>query len=258
MAMLTIRARMFIKRTGKKLDINGQRVGFDKSKVECFNCHKHGHFARKCRFPRNQKFKRRENNTRTIAVKTPTQNTFIAPDRIGGYDWSYQVEEEQPINHALMAFTSSKSSSSSDSEYSYRSRSKTGLGYDAATTASPAVESFLNLTDKSGLDKGYHSVPLPLTRNFIPRKPDLTFMDEIVESENLDVTTIFTPCNVKIIEDKGVLNIVESNADRMNNTSDPIIEDWNSDDESEIDYTVRPSTEKIKSVKTVRETEASK
>ncbi|GJY23468.1 putative ribonuclease H-like domain-containing protein [Tanacetum coccineum] len=43
MAMLTIRARRFIKRTGKKLDINGQRVGFDKSKVECFNCHKHKH-----------------------------------------------------------------------------------------------------------------------------------------------------------------------------------------------------------------------
>ncbi|GJZ63790.1 ribonuclease H-like domain-containing protein [Tanacetum coccineum] len=116
MAMLTIRARRFIKRTGKKLDINGQRVGFDKSKVECFNCHKHGHFARECRFPRNQEFKRRENNTRTIAVKTPTRNTLIAQDRIGGYDWSYQAEEEQPTNHALMAFTSSKSSSSSDSE----------------------------------------------------------------------------------------------------------------------------------------------
>ncbi|GJV52720.1 ribonuclease H-like domain-containing protein [Tanacetum coccineum] len=72
MAMLTIRARRFIKRTGKKLNINGQRVGFDKSKVECFNCHKHGHFARECRFPRNQKFKGRENNTRTIDVETPT------------------------------------------------------------------------------------------------------------------------------------------------------------------------------------------
>ncbi|GJV27391.1 putative ribonuclease H-like domain-containing protein [Tanacetum coccineum] len=40
MAMLTIRGRSFIKRTGKKLDINGQRVGFDKSKVECFNLKK--------------------------------------------------------------------------------------------------------------------------------------------------------------------------------------------------------------------------
>ncbi|GJS24144.1 hypothetical protein Tco_0452776 [Tanacetum coccineum] len=127
-----------------------------------------------------------------------------------------------------------------------------------ATAASPAVESFVNLTDKSGSDKGYHSVPPPLTGNFIPRKPDLTFMDEIIKSENLDVTTVVTPCNVKTVEDKGVSNTVESNADRMNNTSAPIIKDWNSDDESEIDYTVRPSTEKIKSVKTVRETEVPK
>ncbi|GKA96915.1 ribonuclease H-like domain-containing protein [Tanacetum coccineum] len=92
MVMLTIRARRFIKRTRKKLDINGQRVGFDKSKVECFNCHKHGHFARECRFPRNQENKARENNTRTIAVETPTQNALIAQDGIGGYDWSYQAK----------------------------------------------------------------------------------------------------------------------------------------------------------------------
>ncbi|GKE72738.1 ribonuclease H-like domain-containing protein, partial [Tanacetum coccineum] len=116
MVMLTIRARRFIKRTVKKLDINGQRVGFDKSKVECFNCHKHGHFARECRFPRNQEVKGRENNTRTIAVETPNQNALIAQDGIGGYDQSYQAEEEQPTNHVLMAFTSSRSSSSSDSE----------------------------------------------------------------------------------------------------------------------------------------------
>ncbi|GKE90432.1 hypothetical protein Tco_1567907 [Tanacetum coccineum] len=133
---------------------------------------------------------------------------------------------------------------------------KTGLGYSATTAASPAVESFVNLSDKSGSDKGYHSVPTPLTGNFI--QPDLTFMDEIVESENLDVTTVVTPCNDKTVENKGVSNTVESNAVRMNNTSAPIIEDWNSDDESEIDYTVRPSTEKIKYVKTVRETDAPK
>ncbi|GJS19040.1 ribonuclease H-like domain-containing protein [Tanacetum coccineum] len=116
MAMLVIRARRFIKRTGKKLDINGQRVGFDKSKVECFNCHKHGHFARECRFLRNQENKGRENNTRTIIVETPTQNALIAQDGIGGYDWSYQAEEEKSTNHALMAFISSGSSSSLDSE----------------------------------------------------------------------------------------------------------------------------------------------
>ncbi|GKA39951.1 hypothetical protein Tco_0732544, partial [Tanacetum coccineum] len=262
-------------------------------------------------------------NDLTITVETPNQNALIAQDGIGGYDWSYQAEEEQPTNHALMAFTSSRSLESVEARLAHYKKNeavfeesinvlklevrlrdnalneykmnlekaekerdqlkqtlekfqnsskslndllesqvidkfKTGLGYDADTAASPAVESFVNLTDKSGSDKGYQSVPPPLSGNFIPRKPDLTFIDEIVKSENLDVTTVVTPCNDKTVENKGVSNTVKPNAVRMNNTSAPIIEDWNSDDESEIDYTVRPSIEKIKSVKTVRETDAPK
>ncbi|GKB50323.1 hypothetical protein Tco_0901076 [Tanacetum coccineum] len=54
MAMLTIRARRFIKRTGRQLDVNGQRVRFNRSKVERYNCHKNGHFARGIEAPRNQ------------------------------------------------------------------------------------------------------------------------------------------------------------------------------------------------------------
>ncbi|GJW03563.1 hypothetical protein Tco_1562419 [Tanacetum coccineum] len=47
MAMLIIRARRFLKNTGRKLIVNGtETIGFDKSKVECYNCYKRGHFAR--------------------------------------------------------------------------------------------------------------------------------------------------------------------------------------------------------------------
>ncbi|GJY72282.1 putative ribonuclease H-like domain-containing protein [Tanacetum coccineum] len=120
--------------------------------------------------------------------------------------------------------------------------------------------------NKSKSDKGYHAVPPPFTGNFMPRKPDLTFMDEIVESENLDVTTVVTPSNVKAVESNHESANVKSNGDavepktvRKNSFRPPVIEDWNSDDESEVeiipkDKTVSSSTEKIKLVKSARET----
>ncbi|GKC93025.1 hypothetical protein Tco_1158467, partial [Tanacetum coccineum] len=42
-----------------------------------------------------------------MTVETPTENTLVVQDGIGGYDWSYQAEEDHPTNYALMAFTSS-------------------------------------------------------------------------------------------------------------------------------------------------------
>nr|GEW82503.1 ribonuclease H-like domain-containing protein [Tanacetum cinerariifolium] len=48
------RVKRFYKKTGRKLKFNGKEpVGFDKTKVECCNCHRRGHFARDCRIAKN-------------------------------------------------------------------------------------------------------------------------------------------------------------------------------------------------------------
>nr|GEV28058.1 ribonuclease H-like domain-containing protein [Tanacetum cinerariifolium] len=86
MAMLTIRARRFIKRTGRNLDINGQKISFNKSKVERFNCHKNRHFSTECRAPKNQENRGREYGRQIVPVENPTENSLIAQDRVGGYD----------------------------------------------------------------------------------------------------------------------------------------------------------------------------
>ncbi|GJR89582.1 ribonuclease H-like domain-containing protein [Tanacetum coccineum] len=108
MAMLTMRAGRFLKNTGRKLTINGnETIGFDKYKVECYNCHKRGHFARECRAKRNQDNKNKENSRRSVSVETSTSTALVSCDSLGGYDWSDQAEEGP--NYALMAYSSPSS-----------------------------------------------------------------------------------------------------------------------------------------------------
>nr|GFA84208.1 hypothetical protein [Tanacetum cinerariifolium] len=65
-------------------------MGFDMSKVECYNCHRKRHFARECR-----------------SSKDTRRNDAAGPRRRNVP--SFQAEEE-PTNYALMAFSSSSSS----------------------------------------------------------------------------------------------------------------------------------------------------
>ncbi|GJT41729.1 hypothetical protein Tco_0941594 [Tanacetum coccineum] len=85
MAMLTMRARRFLKKIGRKLSMNGTEAS------------------------RNQENRNRENTRRTVPVETTTFNALITCDGVG-YDWSDQAEEG-PTNFALMAYSSTSSNS---------------------------------------------------------------------------------------------------------------------------------------------------
>nr|GEW64535.1 hypothetical protein [Tanacetum cinerariifolium] len=116
MALLSMRADKFWKKTGKKISIQGSDVaGFDKSKVECFNCHKMGHFVRECRAPRNQERGRRDTYRQWSKAEEQTSKALMAIDGVG-WDWSYMANDEEdhslvaeaPVEFALMVDTSTK------------------------------------------------------------------------------------------------------------------------------------------------------
>nr|GEV30797.1 hypothetical protein [Tanacetum cinerariifolium] len=110
LALLSMRARKYFQRTCKKITINGSyTAGYDKTKVECFNCHKMGHFAKECRSPRSQESRPRnqESSRKTVIVEDTSSKAMVAIDG-AGFDWSYMGDDEVPTNMALMAFSDSE------------------------------------------------------------------------------------------------------------------------------------------------------
>nr|GEV73758.1 hypothetical protein [Tanacetum cinerariifolium] len=144
MALLSMWADKFWKRTGKKISIQGSDVaGFDKSKVECFNCYKTGHFARECRALRSQDRGRRDNFRQGSKAEEQAPKALMAIDGVG-WDWSYMAndgedhalvaDEEAPTEFALMANTSTESKRSD--------KNKEGLGYTAVPP--PPVQLYIS------------------------------------------------------------------------------------------------------------------
>ncbi|GJR10551.1 ribonuclease H-like domain-containing protein [Tanacetum coccineum] len=110
-AMISMRMKKFYKKTGRKLQFDAKEaVGFDKTKVECYNCHKTGHFARECRIKGTQDNRRRDawNSGNKDGSRTGQKEDSKALVTIDGegVDWTNHSEDE---DYALMACNSSDS-----------------------------------------------------------------------------------------------------------------------------------------------------
>ncbi|GJV86612.1 ribonuclease H-like domain-containing protein [Tanacetum coccineum] len=167
--MLTTRTRSFLKNTLRKLTVNGnETIGLDKSNVECYNCHKRGHFARECRAPRNQDNKNKESLRRSMPMETSTSTALVSCDGLGGYDWSLESVEEK-----LEVYKANESIYLQDIK---------GLKFEIHIGEITIRELRKKLDivqkEKDGIQLNFH---LPIG-NFMPPTPDLSFigLDEFV------------------------------------------------------------------------------
>nr|GEZ06899.1 hypothetical protein [Tanacetum cinerariifolium] len=235
MAMLTMRARKFLQKTGRNLGVNGPTsMGFDMAKVECYNCHRKGSY--------DWSFQAEEEPTNFALMAFSSSSSNSSSDcEVQLKDTALATlrqklktteQERDDLNMKLEKFqTSSKrltnllASQTSD---------KAGLGYDSKvfTQAMFDCDNYYssesdndswppsNLYDRFVLSGGYHAVPPPMTRTFMPPKPDLVFhTPPSNKNEHLAFNVQLSP--------------TKPEQDLPSRPSAPLIEDWVFDSEEE-------------------------
>ncbi|GJU28858.1 hypothetical protein Tco_1172447 [Tanacetum coccineum] len=190
-AMISMRLKKFYKKTGRKLQFDAKEpVGFDKTKVECYNCHKTRHFAREYRSKGNQDSRRRDpgylREQLGIAIienSEPILKLLKKEAKKEKEELKDKVEKWHNSSKGLNILLNSQMSA----------RDKAGLGYGNQMhkgVLSYENEVFGSVFDSRSSDiedspvnnryaEGMHVVPPPMTGIYIPSRPDV----EIDESQ---------------------------------------------------------------------------
>ncbi|GJU11354.1 ribonuclease H-like domain-containing protein [Tanacetum coccineum] len=212
--MLTMRARRFLKNTRRKLDMaNKERIRFDKSKVECFNCHKRGHFTRKCRAPRNQDNRNKEPTRRTSdqveeeCVKDlKEQNEQLVKDlrtveaRLVVFKKNKSVYEEdiKLLKYEIYLRDLDNTELKKKLELAIKEKDEVQLTVQKFENSSKNLSKLLErqIMDKCKTGLGYNIVLPPYTGNFMPPKFDLVYpnLDDFVDvNESISESEIEKP-----------------------------------------------------------------
>nr|GEV30515.1 retrovirus-related Pol polyprotein from transposon TNT 1-94 [Tanacetum cinerariifolium] len=255
MAMLTMQARRFLQRTGRNLGSNRTTLmGFDMSNVECYNCHRRGHFARECRSLRTLEGMsplrlkggmQRRNQPTMHSWYTPPQvlSVLIMRDKaLVALRKNFENAKQERDELRLKLEKFQTSSKNLNQLLASQTNDKTRLGYN-----NQIFTSYMFDCDEMFSSETNESLPASLIYDrgtFMPPKPNLVFHNGPNVYE-----TVHTAFNVELSPTKP-----DKDLSPTHRPSAPIIKDWVSDSddgfEAEISHNV-PSfvqpTEQVKS-----------
>ncbi|KAJ9546338.1 hypothetical protein OSB04_018881 [Centaurea solstitialis] len=135
MAMITVKVNRFMRRTGRRNFgmRKDDRLGFDKSKVECYKCHGLGHFARECRGSYNNQQHNQQQNQEHNQQQNQQQNLQhqnMQQQQFNQQQQNQNVQQHNQQQNHFSSYTASNNNRNPNLGSSQAFVSQEGAGFD--------------------------------------------------------------------------------------------------------------------------------